>query len=93
MGLTLAAPRVCSPPAAACASAEIIPFFQKVELSPDNKDVFSCYLELAEKVRHAAAAGWGPGCRSLAAAPGFARLPPWPGGAALHPDATASPPA
>lgn len=29
---------------------EIIPFFQKVELSPDNKDVFSCYLELAEKV-------------------------------------------
>lgn len=31
---------------------EIIPFFQKVELSPESKDVFSCYLELAEKVQH-----------------------------------------
>lgn len=30
--------------------AEIIPFFQKVQLSEGNKDVFSAYLELAEKV-------------------------------------------
>lgn len=30
---------------------EIIPFFQQLQLSPDNKDVFGCYLELAEKVR------------------------------------------
>lgn len=29
---------------------EIIPFFQSVTLSPENNDVFSCYLELAEKV-------------------------------------------
>ncbi|PSC73391.1 actin related 2 [Micractinium conductrix] len=30
---------------------EIIPFFQKMELSPENKDAFSCMLEIAEKVR------------------------------------------
>ena len=29
---------------------EIIPFFQNLTLSPDNKDTYSCYLELAEKV-------------------------------------------
>jgi len=30
---------------------EIIPFFQKLTLSPENKDAISCMLELAEKVR------------------------------------------
>jgi reversibly glycosylated polypeptide/UDP-arabinopyranose mutase len=30
---------------------EIIPFFQQATLSADSKDVFSCYTELAEKVR------------------------------------------
>ena len=39
------------PPARPPLLAEIIPFFQKVELSADSKDVFTCYLELAEKVR------------------------------------------
>lgn len=38
-------------PCSASLQEEIIPFFQKLTLSPDNKDVFSCYLELAEKVR------------------------------------------
>ena len=33
------------------AQEEIIPFFQGVQLSADSKDVFSCYVELAEKVR------------------------------------------
>ena len=33
-----------------CLQEEIIPFFQNVTLSSENKDVFSCYLELAEKV-------------------------------------------
>lgn len=38
---------------------EIIPFFQKLELSADAKDVFACYLELAEKVRGGGPAGAG----------------------------------
>ena len=48
---------------------EIIPFFQKMELSPENKDAFSCMLEIAEKVRGGGAVG-GAGARQCAAAGG-----------------------
>jgi hypothetical protein len=30
---------------------DIIPFFQAVKFDENCKDVFTCYLELAEKVR------------------------------------------
>ena len=59
--------------------AEIIPFFQGVQLSADSKDVFSCYLELAEKVRGGAAgAPAAPGLRGCSPPTPARRVPPAP---------------
>lgn len=38
---------------------DIIPFFQKLQLSPESKTALQCYLEMAEKVRQGGAGGIG----------------------------------